>query len=66
VAVCTGIDFKILQINQFIKLYLGIWLRTVNPQVPGSSPGRGAKFQNPLSIFLEGFVLPAVRNAFLR
>ena len=24
--------------------------RTVNPQVPGSSPGRGARFENALSL----------------
>ncbi|MBG8630425.1 hypothetical protein EVB14_00030 [Neisseria meningitidis] len=62
VAVCTGIDFKILQINQFIKLYLGIWLRTVNPQVPGSSPGRGARILKP-ELECSGFFIFA-RTAF--
>jgi hypothetical protein len=34
-----------------------IHLRTVNPQVPGSSPGRGAKIQKPANESLRAFLL---------
>ncbi len=33
------------------------FLQTVNPQVPGSSPGRGARIQKPADESLRAFLL---------